>query len=446
MKRFAYNDVQALYALLENRTKRSNAEISGRVASIIARVAEGGDAAVRAVTEETDGVSLGALELSAAELDRLAAQTPPALCETMEKAAANIRRYHDKQKSEGYELREPGRLLGRIVRPLRRVGVYVPGGTAAYPSTVLMNCIPASVAGVEEIIIATPPKREGISPAVAAAAKIAGVSRVVTVGGAQAVAALAYGTESLPQVDKIVGPGNIYVAEAKKQLFGRVDIDMIAGPSEVLIVADDSADADFAAADLLSQLEHDAFASAILVTTSEALVERVETALQAQAARLSRAEIVSQSLGAYCAAVLCGDLDEAFSVANAIAPEHLEILTEDPLHDLSRVRNAGSVFLGAYTPEPLGDYFAGTNHVLPTNGTARFSSPLSVDDFVKKMSYLQYDCGALLDAAEDIVRFAECEGLDAHAESIRVRARKESSVRGEPSKREEPSKRGEVSE
>ena len=422
MKRFAYNDVQALYALLENRTKRSNAEISGRVASIIARVAEGGDAAVRAVTEETDGVSLGALELSAAELDRLAAQTPPALCETMEKAAANIRRYHEKQKSEGYELREPGRLLGRIVRPLRRVGVYVPGGTAAYPSTVLMNCIPASVAGVEEIIIATPPKREGISPAVAAAAKIAGVSRVVTVGGAQAVAALAYGTESLPQVDKI------------------------AGPSEVLIVADDSADADFAAADLLSQLEHDAFASAILVTTSEALVERVETALQAQAARLSRAEIVSQSLGAYCAAVLCGDLDEAFSVANAIAPEHLEILTEDPLHDLSRVRNAGSVFLGAYTPEPLGDYFAGTNHVLPTNGTARFSSPLSVDDFVKKMSYLQYDCGALLDAAEDIVRFAECEGLDAHAESIRVRARKESSVRGEPSKREEPSKRGEVSE
>ena len=293
MKIFAYKDVGALYELLESRTRRGNAEISGRVASILARVAEGGDAAVKAVTRETDGVELASLELPPAELDRLAAQTPPALYETMEKAAANIRRYHEKQKSTGYELREPGRLLGRIVRPLRRVGVYVPGGTAAYPSTVLMNCIPAAVAGVEEIVIATPPKRGGIAPAVAAAAKIAGVGRVVTVGGAQAVAALAYGTETLPRVDKIVGPGNIYVAEAKKQLFGRVDIDMIAGPSEVLIVADESADAEFAAADLLSQLEHDAFASAILVTTSAPLAERVGKALEAQAATLSRTEIVS---------------------------------------------------------------------------------------------------------------------------------------------------------
>ena len=423
MKIFAYKDVGALYELLESRTRRGNAEISGRVASILARVAEGGDAAVKAVTRETDGVELASLELPAAELDRLAAQTPPALYETMEKAAANIRRYHEKQKSTGYELREPGRLLGRIVRPLRRVGVYVPGGTAAYPSTVLMNCIPAAVAGGGEIVIATPPKRGGIAPAVAAAAKIAGVGRVVTVGGAQAVAALAYGTETLPRVDKIVGPGNIYVAEAKKQLFGRVDIDMIAGPSEVLIVADESADAEFAAADLLSQLEHDAFASAILVTTSAPLAERVGKALEAQAAKLSRTEIVSQSLGAYCAAVLCGSLDEAFAVANEVAPEHLEILTADPSGDLARVRNAGSVFLGAYTPEPLGDYFAGTNHVLPTNGTARFSSPLSVDDFVKKMSYLQYDRASLLDAAADIIRFAECEGLDAHAESVRIRTR-----------------------
>ena len=368
--------------------------------------------------------------------------------ETLRQAADNIRHFHEAQVHRDFCLTDrPGVVLGQKVTPIERVGLYVPGGTASYPSSVLMNAIPARLAGVSEIIMVTPPAKDGsVAPAILTAARVAGVTAIYKMGGAQAVAALAYGTESVPKVDKIVGPGNIYVAEAKKQLFGRVDIDMIAGPSEVLIVADDSADADFAAADLLSQLEHDAFASAILVTTSEALVERVETALQAQAARLSRAEIVSQSLGAYCAAVLCGDLDEAFSVANAIAPEHLEILTEDPLHDLSRVRNAGSVFLGAYTPEPLGDYFAGTNHVLPTNGTARFSSPLSVDDFVKKMSYLQYDCGALLDAAEDIVRFAECEGLDAHAESIRVRARKESSVRGEPSKREEPSKRGEVSE
>ena len=260
-----------------------------------------------------------------------------------------------------------------------------------------------------------------------AAAKIAGVDEIYKIGGAQAVAALAYGTETLPRVDKIVGPGNIYVAEAKKQLFGRVDIDMIAGPSEVLIVADESADAEFAAADLLSQLEHDAFASAILVTTSAPLAERVGKALEAQAAKLSRTEIVSQSLGAYCAAVLCGSLDEAFAVANEIAPEHLEILTADPSGDLARVRNAGSVFLGAYTPEPLGDYFAGTNHVLPTNGTARFSSPLSVDDFVKKMSYLQYDRASLLDAAADIIRFAECEGLDAHAESVRIRTREKPS-------------------
>ena len=296
MKIFAYKDVGALYELLESRTRRGNTEIGGRVASILARVAEGGDAAVKAVTRETDGVELASLELPAAELDRLVAQTPPALYETMEKAAANIRRYHEKQKSTGYELREPGRLLGRIVRPLRRVGVYVPGGTAAYPSTVLMNCIPAAVAGVEEIVIATPPKRGGIAPAVAAAAKIAGVGRVVTVGGAQAVAALAYGTETLPRVDKIVGPGNIYVAEAKKQLFGRVDIDMIAGPSEVLIVADESADADFAAADLLSQLEHDAFASAILVTTSAPLAERVGKALEAQAAKLSRTEVARRVL------------------------------------------------------------------------------------------------------------------------------------------------------
>lgn len=425
MKIFQKENINELYALLESRTRAGGSDIRGRVEEIISRVERGGDAAVRELSLEIDGYAPETLELDSARLRALADEVPVALRDSLKRAAENIFAYHERQKSYGYEIKDGGSVLGRIVRPLARVGVYVPGGTAALPSTLLMNCIPAKVAGVKEIIIATPPKKEGISPVIAAAADAVGVNRVFTVGGAQAVAAMAFGTESIPRVDKIAGPGNIYVAEAKKQLFGRVAIDMIAGPSEVLIIASPSARADFIAADMLSQLEHDARACALLITESAALADKVGEELEKQAAALTRSAILGRSMQDYCAAYICGGADEAFEVANNIAPEHLELLTDDPAADLARVRNAGSVFLGSYSPEPLGDYFAGTNHVLPTNGTARFSSPLSVDDFVKKMSYLGYDRNTLLDAADDIIRLAECEGLDAHAASVRIRRENE---------------------
>ena len=417
----AKGEEKALFAALQTRAGSSAQDISQKVRKVIEDVKKEGDAALLCYSQQFDNVSLASLSLSQQEIGSCLEKVAPELLQTMKKAAANIRAYHEKQLCSGYEMEQNGRMLGRIVRPLKRVGVYVPGGTAAYPSTVLMNCIPAAVAGVEEIVLVTPPKAEGVNPAVVAAAQIAGVSRIFTVGGAQAVAALAYGTKSIPAVDKIVGPGNVFVAEAKRQVYGVVDIDMIAGPSEVLVLADESATPRYVAADLLSQLEHDALASAVLITNSKALAKAVRQEISSQLLALSRREIMEQSLSHYTGAVLVSSMEQGFEIANAIAPEHLEILTQDPYGDLKKVQNAGSIFLGEYAPEPLGDYFAGTNHVLPTNGTARFSSPLSVDDFIKKMSYLRYDRQALLEDAEDTIRFAETEGLTAHANSVRIR-------------------------
>ncbi|MBE6693297.1 MAG: histidinol dehydrogenase [Ruminococcaceae bacterium] len=413
-----------LYALLSSRAKNVSDDITVKVREVIDRVRRYGDEALLDYCERFDGVRLESLYLDQTEIDTAASKLSPKLYATMERAAANIRAYHEKQLSDGYVMKRGGKTLGRIVRPLKRVGVYVPGGTAAYPSTVLMNCIPASVAGVEEIILVTPPKADGLNPAIAAAAKIAGVTKVFTIGGAQAVAALAYGTETVPAVDKIVGPGNMFVAEAKRQVFGTVAIDMIAGPSEVCCVADSTARADYIAADLLSQLEHDRAASAVLITPDASLISSVQRELELQLASLPRREIAEASLADYSAAILVRDIDEAFEVANTVAPEHLEIVTADPFSDLEKVENAGSIFLGEYCPEPMGDYFAGTNHVLPTNGTARFSSPLSVDDFIKKMSYLSYTKDEFLKDAEDVIEFAEVEGLGAHANSVRVRLKK----------------------
>ena len=413
-----------LYSLLEKRAESSSADITEKVRDVIANVKTRGDEALLDYCEKFDRCRPDSLIISDEKVDRAAAKAPEELWEIMREAADNIRIYHEKQLSEGYEFESKGKKLGRIVRPLKRVGVYVPGGTAAYPSTVLMNCIPARVAGVEEIILVTPPKADGLNPIIAAAAKIAGVDKVIAVGGAQAVAALAYGTESVPKVDKIVGPGNMFVAEAKRQVYGIVNIDMIAGPSEVCVVADSTANPQYIAADLLSQLEHDKAASAVLVTTSETLAQQVDKAIYEQLEALNRSEIASVSLADWSACVIATDIEDAFRVANIIAPEHLEIVTESPEEKLSLVENAGSIFIGEYSPEPMGDYFAGTNHVLPTSGTARFSSPLSVDDFIKKMSFLCYSEDAFLRDAESVIKFAEVEGLDAHANSVRIRLEK----------------------
>lgn len=313
-------------------------------------------------------------------------------------------------------------MMGQRIRGLKRVGIYVPGGTAAYPSSVLMNAVPAKIAGVEEIIMCTPPQKDGTpNPNIIAAAKVAGVDRIFLMGGAQAVAALAYGTESVPKVDKIVGPGNIFVATAKKLLYGTVDIDMIAGPSEILIIADKSANPKFLAADLMSQAEHDRLASAILLTDCEELAKETETELEKQMTALSRKDIIRSSVDNFGAVIVCSDMSQAIEFANELAPEHLEVCCKNPMEYVGKLDNAGSVFLGNYSPEPLGDYFAGPNHVLPTSGTARFFSPLSVDSFVKKSSFIYYTEDALRKDAEDVVRFAETEGLTAHANSIKVR-------------------------
>ncbi len=414
-----------LYSLLERRAESTSDDITAKIRAVIDNVRANGDSALLDYCEKFDRVRPESLVISDEEIDAAAKKLDPKLYEIMLEAADNIRIYHEKQLSVGYEINSKGKTLGRIVRPLNRVGVYVPGGTAAYPSTVLMNCIPARVAGVKEIILVTPPKAEGLNPAIAAAAKISGVDKVIAVGGAQAVAALAYGTESVPRVDKIVGPGNMFVAEAKRLVFGKVDIDMIAGPSEVCVVADFGADPEYIAADLLSQLEHDRAASAVLVTPDKILAEKVSSALDIQLASLPRSEIAAESLANYSAAVITESFEKSFEVANVIAPEHLEIIAEAPEKYLPLVENAGSIFLGEYSPEPMGDYFAGTNHVLPTAGSARFSSPLSVDDFVKKMSYLSYSREAFFRDAESVIEFAETEGLGAHANSVRIRVLKE---------------------
>ena len=417
-------DDKELYALLQKRAEVSGADITQKVREVIENVKANKDKALLEYCEKFDRCVPSSLVATQEEIDTAAAKAPVDLVTIMKEAADNIRIYHEKQMCSGYEFESKGKTLGRIVRPLKRVGVYVPGGTAAYPSTVLMNCIPAKVAGVEEIILVTPPKPEGLNPIIAAAAKIAGVDKVICVGGAQAVAALAYGTQSVPKVDKIVGPGNMFVAEAKRQVYGVVNIDMIAGPSEGCIVADSTANPKYVSADLLSQLEHDRAASAVLITTDEQLAKKVNCEIYVQLENLGRKEIASVSLESWSAIVIAKDIEDAFRVSNIIAPEHLEIVTENPKDKLYLVENAGSIFIGEYSPEPMGDYFAGTNHVLPTSGTARFSSPLSVDDFLKKMSYLSYSRESFERDAQSVIGFAEVEGLDAHANSVKVRLEK----------------------
>lgn len=405
------------------RSDDKGKKVDGAVAEILQNVKENGDAAVREYTLRFDGAIPASIEVSRAEMETLARACDPAFLSALKKAAANISDFHARQKQQSWcEPRADGVLMGQRIRGLHRVGIYVPGGTAAYPSSVLMNAIPAKIAGVEEIIMATPPAKGGKpNPDIMAAALAAGVDRVFLVGGAQGVAALAYGTETIPKVDKIVGPGNIYVATAKRQLYGTVDIDMVAGPSEILIVADETANPRFLAADLMSQAEHDRMASAILLTTSEAVADAAVKELYTQMETLARKDIIQESLDHYGAVILCSSMEEAVEFANELAPEHLELCVANPMEYLGRIDNAGSVFLGNYSPEPLGDYFAGPNHVLPTSGTARFFSPLSVDSFLKKSSFIYYTKDALAPVAQDIIQLADTEGLTAHANSIQVR-------------------------
>lgn len=400
------------------------ADVAEPVRAIVQNVAQNGDAALRAYEKKFDRADLTALEVSPEEWDAAMAAVEPEFLQILQEAAANIRRYHEKQVRASYVVNEqPGVLLGQRILPIEKVGVYVPGGTAAYPSTVLMDTIPAKLAGCGQIVMVTPPAPDGsIRPAILAAARIAGVDRVFRLGGAQAIAALAYGTESVPRVDKIVGPGNTYVAEAKKQVFGRVAIDMVAGPSEILVVADGTCDPVFVAADLLSQAEHDRLATAVLVTDSAAFAQAVAGELERQIPLLPRAEIARASIdGSGKIIVAENDLKKAIEIANELAPEHLELCVDNPFDYLDQIRCAGSVFLGKNCPEALGDYFAGPNHTLPTCGTARFSSALSVDDFVKKSQFTYYTADALRAVSGKIAAFAMQEGLQAHAKSVTIR-------------------------
>ena len=416
-------DVQALSAYLESREASVDQQMNAKVLDIIEQVRTRKDDALLEYTEKFDHVKLDSLIMSEEEIEAVMSKVDASLIADLKEAAENIACYHEKQLQEGYEIqKEDGVYLGQRVIPLERVGVYVPGGRAAYPSTVLMNVIPAKIAGVKEIVMVTPPSADGsVDPVIAAAAHIAGVTRICKVGGAQAVAALAYGTQSIPRVDKIVGPGNAYVACAKRLVYGKVDIDMIAGPSEILVIADKDADPEYVAADMISQAEHDPMASSILITDDETLVEKVEEALQRQSDALPRQEIISQSLSNYGTVMVCDTIEECIEKANAIAPEHLELMVQDARSWLPLVRNAGSVFLGYYTCESIGDYFGGCNHVLPTNGTARFASALSCDSFIKKSSYLHYSKEALQRDGGKIMNIAHHESLDGHANAVKVR-------------------------
>lgn len=410
-------------AKLGERSRNTNKDVTETVSEIINNVMMNGDKAVREYTIKFDGKAPDTFEVPKEELTALTANCDPEFIATLKKAADNIRNFHERQKQQSWlTTKDNGVIMGQRIRGLKRVGLYVPGGTAAYPSSVLMNAIPAKIAGVSELIMVTPPGKDGKpNPDIMAAAAIAGVDRVFLMGGAQAVAALAYGTESVPKVDKIVGPGNIFVATAKKLLYGTVDIDMIAGPSEILVLADESANPKFLAADLMSQAEHDKLASAILITTSDKLAEDTTKEIYRQVEELSRKDIIEYSLDNYGVIIVCDTMERAIELANELAPEHLEVCCENPMEYVGKLDNAGSVFLGNYSPEPLGDYFAGPNHVLPTSGTARFFSPLSVDTFVKKSSFIYYTDDALQNDSDDIIRFANTEGLTAHSNSIIVR-------------------------
>ena len=398
-------------------------DVSGIVSDIIATVRRDGDAALKAYAAKFDGADLDSLLVTQEELDEAFASVSPRFIQILETAADNIRRFHQRQVRNSFILNDrEGIVTGQKVIPLDCVGLYVPGGTAAYPSTVLMDAIPAKIAGCPRLVMTTPPNKDGkVNPVILAAAKIAGVDTIVKSGGAQAVAALAYGTESVPRVDKIVGPGNAFVAEAKRQVFGQVAIDMIAGPSEILVVADGKSNPRFVAADLLSQAEHDKMASAVLVTDSFEFAQAVSDELERQIPTLPRQEIARTSIDRNGKIIVADDLKKAIDIANEIAPEHLELCVDNPFDYLDQIRHAGSVFMGRYCPEALGDYYAGANHTLPTSGTARFSSPLSVDDFVKKTQYTYYTQEALSRVAEDVAYFAEQEGLTAHGRSATIR-------------------------
>ncbi len=413
---------------LLKRSPNNYTEYEDKVAGILANVKEKGDEALFAYTLEYDRFRLTPenIRVTEEEIREAYARMDPELVEVMKRSAANIRAFHEKQlRNSWFDTREDGSILGMRITPIGRVGVYVPGGKAAYPSSVLMNVIPARVAGVPDILMTTPPDADGkVNPGTLVAADIAGVNAIYKAGGAQAIAAMAYGTRSIPKVDKITGPGNIYVALAKKAVYGYVSIDSIAGPSEILVLADETANPRYVAADLLSQAEHDELASAILITTSRELAQQVSRQVDDFVARLSRREIMKKSLENYGYILLAESMDDAIEAANDIASEHLEILTGNPFETMTRIKNAGAVFLGEYSSEPLGDYYAGPNHILPTNGTARFFSPVNVDDFVKKTSIISYSREALQAVHQDIEKFAESEGLTAHANSIKVRFEK----------------------
>ena len=401
----------------------SELDVSDIVADIIADVRKNGDQALLAYAKKFDKADLTSLEVTDAEIQEAFQSVEPEFIEILKEAAVNIRAFHEKQLRQGFAIQqENGVVIGQKITPIEKAGLYVPGGTAAYPSTVLMDSIPAKIAGCKEICIATPPSANGkINPVILAAAKIAGVDRIFKMGGAQAIAALAYGTESVPKVDKIVGPGNAFVAEAKRQVFGRVSIDMIAGPSEILVIADGNSNPAHVAADLLSQAEHDKMASAVLVTDSEELALQVQAEIEKQLAVLPREEIARTSIENNGKIIIAENFDDVLAVANEIAPEHLELCVDNPFDYLDKIQNAGSIFMGRFCPEALGDYFAGPNHTLPTSGTARFSSPLSVDDFIKKTQYTYYTKEALDKVGNKVAFFAEKEGLSAHARSATIR-------------------------
>ena len=420
---YSQTNMDEIFARVEPKV-----DVTSIVREIIDNVKVNGDDALYTYCARFDNAHISSLEVSEQELAEAFESVDPEFIRILEIAAANIRKYHSCQVRNSFILNDTdGVVMGQKIIPMGRVGIYVPGGTAAYPSTVLMDSIPAKIAGCGEIVMVTPPGKDGkVNPAILAAAKIAGIDRIFKVGGAQAVAALAYGTQSIPAVDKIVGPGNAFVAEAKRQVFGKVAIDMIAGPSEILVVADGGANPSYVAADLLSQAEHDKLASAVLVTDSIILAKAVQEQLEVQLQCLERQEIARESIDRNGKIIVADTLDAAIEIANAIAPEHLELCVDNPFDYLDKIRHAGSVFMGKYCPEALGDYLAGPNHTLPTSGTARFSSPLSVDDFVKKTQYTYYTADALKKVALDVARFAETEGLTAHARSATIRLEEDS--------------------
>ncbi len=420
IKIFNWDEVEEIF-----KREEATVNVSDVVANIISDVRKNGDAALFNYCKKFDGAELSCLEVSEEETEEAFSSVLGKMLDILKEAKENIENYHKNQIRTGFVLNEKeGVTAGQKVLPLEKVGIYVPGGTAAYPSSVLMNAIPAKLAGVSEIVMVTPPTGGKINPNILAAAKIAGVDRVFKLGGAQAVAALAYGTESVPRVDKIVGPGNAYVAEAKRQVFGQVAIDMIAGPSEILVIADKNANPVYVAADLLSQAEHDKNASAVLITDSATIAQNVQAEIEVQIKTLPRYEIARESIDKNSKIIIAPSLDEAIDCSNRIAPEHLEICVKNPFDYLDKIKNAGSVFLGNYCPEALGDYMAGPNHTLPTSGTARFSSPLSVDDFVKKMQFTYFTKEAFFEIADKVSYFAETEGLSAHARSASIRKEK----------------------